>query len=190
MTKRQESWATLLLGIALALALGAAGYAVVLSLDERADRVRNEIRTNREIARIAERVFRQGETTAQRQARIRQSIERALNACLEDESCIGRLRRELGPSRARLLAHARLAIERYCATRNQCRGPTGRRGPPGPSGGSPGPRGPRGAKGEPGRRGAQGPAGPPGPAGPAGPQGPPGIVASPELCRRLPILRC
>lgn len=109
------------------------------------------------------------------------------------ESMSEQQRRALAPSRARMLAHARHAVERYCAHMGGCRG---ERGPPG----VPGPRGPRGAPGARGPAGvATGRVGPRGPRGLRGPRGADGVDgvdgagASPEqvrgvLCELAPVL--
>lgn len=185
MTRKQESWITMLMGLTLALALGGALFTFFRGEAERTERVKKDIRTDAEIARIAEAVFNENESPAGRRTRLVKAVNDALDECLSVAKCAERLRRELGPSRARLLAHGKLAVERYCAT-GACRGPRGPRGARGARGAT----GPRGAQGHQSARGRMGPAGPPGAVGPPGPQGAPGIVASPELCRKVPLLRC
>jgi hypothetical protein len=88
------------------------------------------------------------------------------------------------------------AVSSFCATRGDCRGPSGAAGSPGLAGadgedGAPGPAGPSGRDGLNGTTGPAGPVGPPGAdgapgaqgpageAGAAGPQGPPGPQGEP-----------
>lgn len=166
----------LLIGILFAGVVVFAAYAI----DTESDRVTAQIRTDEQIARIAGRVFRK-ETAEERRRRLQISATAAIDACRQSPACLAAGRRAFGPSRERLLAHAREAVIDYCARRGGCRGPAGRnaavvhltkilnRPVPGP----PGPKGDRG---------------PMGPPGPVGPQGPAGVAPTrgeiiAELCR-------
>ena len=190
MNKRTESLVTAVMGILLAAALAGAIYAVYTVVTERNRERTDDIKTAGDIKELAREVFRSDETQAQRDKRIQRSVGVAVDACLRQEGCIGKLRRAVGPSRARLLAHARRAVQEYCAIRTECRGVRGLRGMRGPRGLSrPGPRG------RPGRDGQDGQDGGPGPPGPPGPPGTPGAnVPAPidprlnAICRRAPAL--
>lgn len=144
-----------ILGVGLAAAVGGSLYAVVQSSKTESRRVKDRVRSDRDIAQVARRVFK---LEAPSDADISRRVVVALKACGRSAEC-----RELfatvaprGPRGAR--------------------GPRGRRGPRGERGatgpvGRPGRSvpGPRGRRGE---TGAQGPVGPQGPPGERGERGP------------------
>lgn len=186
MSKRRASIAALLIGVLFAVTTGGTVLALWTSMsNERARRV-DKVRTNTEIARIAEYVFRRHETATQRTLRLQGGSREAIRACAQDNECVSLARQVFGPSHARLLAFARLVQRDYCAAHNHCKGATGdrgARGTPGSPSGRPGPAGPRGPSGQRGPRGRTGSAGAP------GPQGPAGLVSPGALCSSFPVLK-
>lgn len=152
----------LVLGTVLAVALAGAAYAVVQTQHVEQRRAQDRVRSDAEIARIAERVVRvESPTAAELNRRVRQSLA----ACAADDDCRSDFRRAA---------------------------PRGKPGPSGPQGasGPAGATGATGARGATGATGARGPAGPAGPIGPPGPRGP--IGATPDLreavCSLAPLL--
>lgn len=155
-----------------------------------AQRVEDQRRTDADIRELVDNELCRAAPQVCEQRR-RASITEAIRQCAEDEQCLGELRRTAGASRARLAAHARLAVARYCA-RVGCegdQGPTGRpgrdgrRGRDGPKGDE-GDTGQRGATGKPGRDGKQGPQGIqglPGPVGPVIPGDPVPVARPPQV---------
>ena len=189
MTQRRATLVMVVLAmlLACATAAGVGGYikaqqAEQHQQDAERDRLRTQVRTDADIKRLAEQVFRK-ETAEQRTKRIQAASREAIKACGQDQECIALGRALFGPSRERLLAHAAQAMIDYCAKHNGCRGPRGAQGPRGSPGGKPGPRGPRG------RTGARGPQGEQGPEGPQGLPGPLQVVTPQDLCARVPALR-
>lgn len=145
------------------------GFAVVAYSQAHQVR-RDQVRSNVEVARIAEAVFRKHESRVQRRLRIGNAAEEAILACAPDVGCVTAGRKLFGPSRGRLLAHARRAMRDECARLRGCKGERGERGA----------RGLRGRRGPAGARGGRGAQGPAGERGPMGARGPAGVDASPD----------
>ncbi len=185
MDKKTSQIIAAVIGIVLAIAVSVAMFAYTESRQV----ARDQVRSNAEIARIAERVFRKEETKAQRQARIAGAAKEAIISCGADAECITVGRDLFGPSRARLLAHARRAVEQHCASLGGCKGERGFTGQQGPRGQT-GAQGPQGQRGVTGPQGKQGPAGTPGTPGPIGEAGATVDQVIEELCARsVAVLR-
>jgi hypothetical protein len=160
----------MLLAVLVVLVTGAVVYFAGQLVEQREElrkTERDRVRTDAEVARIAEAVFRRNEKRSARAERLGNTAIEVLLICERNRRCVTIGRRVFGPSRARLLAHARKAVEDYCAARGGCRGRDGRHASvvrltrvvnrP-----VPGPRGPAGPRGRPGPQGPPGPAGLPG----------------------------
>lgn len=184
MGRRGQFLAMIILGLVFASSTGGSVLALIQSRETEQRRQVDRVRTDGEIKRLASEVFRK-ETAKQRDLRLQSAAKQAIAACAKDPECTGAGRQLFGPSRERLLAHARAATIEYCR-RNDCKGRTGARGAagrPGRDGGPAGSRGPRG------HRGRQGPKGDPGTAGAKGDKGDPGALSPGSLCTRLPALK-
>lgn len=171
-------WHLLVSGFLIgSLMAGVISFTAYLATVE-AERLADQRRTDEQVRQLAEQELctEAPEICDERQ---QQTITDAIRMCAKDDECLSTLRRTAGSSRKRLLAHAREAVENYCA-RVGCRGEPGPRGPRG----SPGQTGPRGQQGSRGARGSRGPKGPRGATGPQGPAGPVQVVVekiSPEV---------
>ena len=108
MSARTARLVAVAIGGLLALAVGGAVIAYDKAAQTDLDRKRDKVRTDAEIARIARQVFRM-ETADQRRTRIQGASIEAIRACARSTECTALGRQVFGPSRARLLAHARRA---------------------------------------------------------------------------------
>ena len=146
----------------LAIVLGALALANLNDerddrLDDAAAALRREAITTAEVRRLSRVVFRE-ESAKSRETRLRDVALEVLRICGNDRECTALGQRIFGPSRERLIAHARAAAADYCAAIGGCKGRQGERGRRGLPG-APGPRGRTGPQGLPGRMGPQGPPG-------------------------------
>lgn len=139
MSFRSAALIALLIGVLASAGFSFAVIAYVKAQEVEEARRVDKVRTDTEIARIAEAVFRKHETQAQRSRRIQGAAKVAIAECKGDPACVRAGQQLFGLSKSMLRVVAREEVRLYCAAHNGCRGTrgaTGQRGRDGVDGSS------------------------------------------------------
>lgn len=122
MSFRTAALIALLIGTLAASAFSFAVIAYVKAQETEEARRVDRFRTDAEIKRLAEAVFRENETAPQRSRRIREDVKVRIKECGRDAQCVAAGRRVFGLSTRMLRLIAREEVRLYCAARDECRG--------------------------------------------------------------------